>query len=289
MNDTFSRNHASPFGRLDVRLKMALGFSMSLLIVLADSLALLSALALTGVLIFLLCHPRRTQRRLAVISCALLVWGMMVSQGIFYNRFPRHAILVILEPNWFFADGLKVYAQGLYHGGIQSLRILAVSLTGYAICFSTEPDRFLRGLMAVRIPFSISFMAVSAVRFIPVVAQEFQTVRMAMRLKGYRPFRNGLRDTVAAEVSSLRPILAGAIRRSQEVALSIITRGFTFGAPRTSLHEEPFTARHWCAAAAIATLVGVIAICKTLFWLYQQEIYYSSALRPFYAFAREWL
>jgi energy-coupling factor transport system permease protein len=289
MTETFTPSRTSPLSRLDVRLKMAVGFSMSLLVVLADSLPFLGGLVGAGLILFLASYPTRPQRRLTLASCALLVWGMMLSQGLFYNRFPRYALLVLLEPNWLLPDGLKLYAQGLHYGAVQSLRILAVSLTGYAICFSTEPDRFLRGLLSIRIPFSLSFMAVTAVRFIPVVAQEFQTVRMAMRLKGYRPLGRGLRDTILAEVSSLRPVLAGAIRRSQEVALSILTRGFTFDGKRTTLDEEPWTAVHTWSLASLALLVTTIATCKILFWLYQQELYYASSLRSVYAFARNWL
>lgn len=287
--DIFARNNTSPLGRLDVRVKMALGFSMSLLVVLAGSLTLLGGLAIAGLLIFVLSYPRRPQRRLAFITCALLVWGMMFSQALFYSRSPRYALIVICEPNWLFTDGLKVYVQGIRHGAIQSLRVVAVMLTGYAVCFSTEPDRFLRGLRAAGVPFSLAFMAVSAVRFIPVVAQEFHTARLAMRLKGYRPFRNGVRDTIASEIAGLRPVLVGAIRRSQQVALSIVTRGFSFGANRTSLHGGPLRARHRCALAGLAMLVIAVAGCKALFWLYQQELYYWAVLRPVYAFTRDWL
>ncbi|HID28602.1 MAG TPA: energy-coupling factor transporter transmembrane protein EcfT [Desulfobacterales bacterium] len=214
---------------------------------------------------------------------------MMLSQGIFYYQFPRRVLLVIIEPNWLFSDGLRIYAEGLYHGAVQSLRILAVSFVGFGICFSTSADRFLEGLRAIRIPFSLAFMAVTAVRFIPILASEFQSVRMAMRLKGYRPFRNGLRDTIMTEVASLRPVLAGVIRRSQEIALSILTRGFSFDGERTSLHETHLALIHWLALVFLAGIVLLVASCKLLFWLYQQEFYYAPVLRPVYAFARSWL
>ena len=285
----FNRNTASPLGRTDVRLKMAIAFSMSLLVVLVDSLPMLAAVAAIGLLLFVLGRPNVAQVKLIGVTLVLVVWGLILSQGIFYSRFPRHALVVLLEPNWLFSDGLKIYAEGIRYGLVQSLRFVGMGLMGYAICFSTEPDRFLRGLLAMRVPFSLAFMATSAIRFLPLVTDEFRTVRTAMRLKGYRPFRGGLGDTIRVEVAGLRPVLAGTIRRSQEVALSILTRGFALDAKRTSLRDERFRAWHWLVVAGMIGVVGGVAGCKLLFWLYEHELYYAAALRPLYAFVREWL
>lgn len=289
MKDYFLRNPTSPMGRLDVRLKMAMGFGMSLLAVMVDSLVALSTLAMIGVVFFLCTRPTFAQVKLVVFSCLLLVWGMMVSQGLFYNRFPRTPLVVLMEPNWLFPTGLSIYIQGIWYGMLQSLRVLAVSFTGYAVCFSTEPGRFLHGLLSIRVPFSLAFMAVTAIRFIPVAAREIGIVRTAMRLKGYRPFRSGLMDTVRTEINALHPILAGTIRRSEEIAMSIMSRGFKAGARRTALREERFGLPHWVALAFIAISVGLVSVCKIMFWLYQQELYYNASLRPIYAFAREQL
>ena len=287
--DYFNRNTGSPFGRLDVRLKMAIGFAVSLLVILVDTLASLSACAVMGTCCFVLCFPNRKQTGLVIVTTAMIVWGLMFSQGIFYVEEPRHALFTLLPPNPVFKYGLKVYAQGLHHGAIQSLRIVAASLTGFAICFSTEPDQFLRGLISVKIPFSLSFMAVSAIRFIPVMAQEIATVRNAMRLKGYHPFKRGITDTVVSETSVLRPVLAGTIRRSQEIALSIQTRGFSMSGQRTFWVENILTIKDKCALWVIFAVVLAVATSKGLFWLYQFEVYYSAQMRPLYGFVRAWL
>lgn len=287
--DYFSRNTHSPFGILDVRLKMAIGFAVSLLVILVDTLTSLSLCALVGTICFALCYPNRKQTVLVITTTILIVWGLMFSQGIFYANEPRHALFTLLPPNPIFKSGLKIYAQGVYHGAIQSLRMIAATLCGFAICFSTEPDKFLSGLLSVKIPFSLSFMAVSAIRFIPVVAQEIGTVRNAMRLKGYRPFKRGLADTIASEIAVLRPVFAGTIRRSQEIALSIQTRGFSMNGRRTSWTESSLTAADKCALWVICIVVLAVTTGKTLFWLYQWELFYVANLRPLYGFVRQWM
>lgn len=287
--DFFIRNTDSPVGKLDVRLKMAFGFSMSLVSITVDSFATLGIAAASGLLFFILSRPNISQIKLVVFSTLVIVWSLMISQGLFYNEFPRHALIVLMKPNMFLKDGLKIYHQGIYHGLVQSFRLMAMFFTGYAICFSTEPDRFMAGLLTIHVPFSLSFMVVTAIRFLPVVADEFKTVRTAMRLKGYRPFRHSIFHTVRTEIAGLRPVLAGTIRRSQEVALSILTRGFDLDGKRTSLYEEHFELHHWMVLAVMIIFVAGLLYCKIMFWLYQNELYYSQELRQLYTFVRTWL
>jgi energy-coupling factor transport system permease protein len=288
--DYFARNRASPMGRMDARLKMAVAFCMSVVIVLVDSPVMLGAAASVGVLLFVASMPTLSQVRLVLFSSALLVWGLMFSQALFYGTLPRHALLVIVPPNAVLPEGLKVYAEGVRHGALQSLRLIAIGLTGYAVCFSTEPDEFMKGLRAVRVPFALAFMAVTAVRFIPVVAQEFQTVHAAMRLRGYRRFRGGIRETIRMEVAALRPVLAGTIRRSQEVALSIQTRGFSMlPRERTTFTDRRFGPGEYAVLGLACAVTACIAAAKLLFYLYLNETYYAAELRWLYAFARDWL
>lgn len=285
----FAVKKTSPMSRWSAKLKMALGFAMSFWVVLVDSLPALAAAAAAGLLILLFARPNRSQWKLVLVTTLLVVWGLLLSQALFYQRCPRRAVVVLLEPNWFFEDGLKIYAEGIRHGLVQSLRITAVGLVSYAICFSTAPDQFLRGLLGLGLPFGLAFMATSAIRFLPVVAGEFRAVRTAMRLKGYRPFRRGLWDTIHTEISSLRPVLAGSIRRSQEVALSILARGFSPLGRRSSLVDQRVPAAQRLAIAVLILLVLGVGACKLVFLLYQYQIFYTPQLRPLYAFVRNWL
>ena len=287
--DILSRNDRSPFGRLDVRIKLAIGFSMSILAVLVDSLPALSSLAALSTALFLLSRPNRSQLKLVSFVSVFLVWGVMLSQSLFYNHFPRDAVVTIVEPNALFHDGLRFYAQGLHYGAVQSFRMLAVGFCGYAVCFSTEPEDFIKGLTALKVPFSLAFIAVSAIQLIPVFTEAFLQTRMAMRLRGYRPFRRGFRQTVRAELGGIRSVLAGTIRRSEEKALSILTRGFDITGRRTSLHDDRLNVGERLAVVGLVSAVLCLSAAKAMFWLYQQQIWSAPELREFYGFVREWL
>jgi len=289
MKDYLAGNESSFLRKIDIRLKIIFAFVLSGLVVLVDSLPALTILTFAGLLFYLATKPNISQIKLMCLTIIPFIWGLMVSQGIFYNRFPRTVLFELLAPNMLFNDGLRIYIQGVHYGLIQSLRMVAMVFTGYAICFSTPVDTFLQGLIALKIPFSISFMAATAMRFIPVAAREFTIVRDAMKLKGYQPFKNGITHTIKMEVLALRPILTGSIRRSEEIALSIITRGFTFENERSSLHEHRFKAHHWLVIILFFSILIAVFAIKLLFWLYQLEIYYTPELRSLYSFSRNWL
>lgn len=287
--DLLSRNNHSPFGRLSVEIKLSIGFSMSVVAVLADSLICLSVLLIVGTVVFGLSRPNRSQLKLVGSISVLLVWGLILSQSIFYNQYPRDTLFTIVDPNPLFREGLCVYLQGIHHGAIQSFRMLAIGFVGHAICFSTEPDDFLIGLMAFKVPFSLAFMAVSAIQFVPIVIEETRQIRVAMVSKGYRPFRAGVWQTVQTEIGTLRSVLAGTIRRSEEKALSIMTRGFNFEDSRTSLYDSRLGPKEAAVQVALFSLVFGLVSVKTLFWLYQNQIFSASQLRTLYEFTRVWL
>jgi energy-coupling factor transport system permease protein len=283
------RNDTSPFGRLSVCLKLLVCFSASCMAVLLDSLLSLALLTVFSAAVFFLSRPTRSQIRFVLFLFAFVMWGVMLSQAMFYNRFPRDAIWTIVAPNSVFRDGLRIYHQGIHHGAIQSFRMIAVGFCGYAVCFSTEPDDFLKGFVALKVPFSLAFMAVSAIQFIPVAVEALLETRTAMGLKGYRPLKRGLGQTVRTEIGALRTVLAGTIRRSEEKSLSILTRGFDFEGKRTFLFTERLSRKECVAIAVLTVTVAAVTAAKSLFWLYQHEIWSASSFRGLYAFTREWL
>ncbi len=277
---------------LDPRTKLFFTLSVSLLAISLDqpfSLGLLAAVA-TGA--FLLARPSWPRIRLALIFIFFTVWGLMFSQGLFYQRFPRTVILTLMPPveiAGLHIGGLYIYKQGVFYGLIQSLRFISGLMAGLALCLSTPPDRLFWGLVGLRIPYGLSFLAVMAIRFLPVVSEEMANVRAAMRLKGYRPLARGLKKTLITELQVILPVMAGAVRRSREVAEALLTRGFDPLAPRNSYRRLTWRPGEVAASVGLLVFAGGVAGLKILFWLYQQEILYLTSLRPFYALVRFYL
>ncbi len=276
--------------RLDPRTKIFLVLAISLLAVTLDQALSLAALAGISFLLFLLSRPSRFHLKGALLMAALTTWGLIVSQGLFYQNFPRTVLFYVIPPFKLLGRdfcGLAIYRQGLYYGAVQALRFLAGMFAGLSLCISTPVERLFLALSRLPIPQGLSFLSVSAIRFLPVVADELRRVRQALRLKGYQPLACGLFESIRTELSVVLPVLSGAIRRSQDLADALLTRGFN----PLALKSQDLPWPSWEKLTSLLFLLTALVALgiKLLFWLYLQEVLYLEGLRGLYAFARHWL
>jgi energy-coupling factor transport system permease protein len=73
-------------------------------------------------------------------------------------------------------------------------------------------------------------------RFIPVLAEEFDTLRKAQLVRGV-DFSGGLIKKSRKMIFLLIPIFQSAIRRADDLALAIEARGYSGGAERSSYRQ----------------------------------------------------
>lgn len=284
--------------QLDPRVKLAWIVWASVESVLLDttwglvSLVLWAASGLTGLTM------QARAWLIVVLLLASVVWGTLFSQAVFYAGAPR-TTMVVLVPEFTLAghdfDGLRVYREGLSYGMAQSLRMLAVMLTGMTVCLSTSPEKLMAALVRLRVPVAIGFMTVAALRFLPSLLAELALVRQARRLRGYRPKRfefvpwhRGWLRGLWMELALLRPVLASSLRRATLLATSVSSRGFDPNAPRTFYPELRLRRVEIVALLLLGGSVGTLAVFKTLYWLYLGDLYYHPSLRWVYDTARNW-
>ena len=241
----------------------------------------LAAMTCITALPFLFIRVERRWLGAALLAIATLVWSTALSQGLFYNQEPR-VPLAHLGP-------LTLYREGLIHGLVQSLRLLAMTLGGLALSLSTPPDRLFAALLSLRVPFGVAFLAVTALRFAPEVAREWWTVRLARRVRGRPAWRRGPIAWLKLEVALLLPVVARSLRRARALAESLDARGFDPVAPRSA--RRPLVMR-----AGEKALLGVVLVvtvsamaARGLYLLYTAELLYVPALRPLYGFVRAWM
>jgi len=281
---------------LDPRLKLVWLACVSAASVLLDAPAALAVLFAFG--LALASGVRISPRRWVVVVALLaaIAWSTLLSQAIFYSAVPRTTLATLIPPfeigRWQFA-GLRLYREGAWHGLAQSLRMLAVTVTGLVVCHSTSPERLLAALVRMKVPVAVGFMVSTALRFLPLLASEYSMVRQARRLRGYRihPLRRG-RGLVAAargELSLMVPILGSAVRRAAALSTSVTSRGFDPQAPRTFYPPLQMRRSERVGIFALLGACGLLVATKTVYWLYVAELYYHPALRNIYDFARRWL
>jgi energy-coupling factor transport system permease protein len=216
----------------------------------------------------------------AVALAALVVWTNVVGQGLFYSDLPRQAL-------WEMGP-LALYREGLVHGALQSTRMLSVTFAGLAVAVTTSPDRLFAALVRLRVPYGAAFMAVTGLRFVPLVAEEWATVRAARAERGCGRHRRNPVAWMRAEIELIRPLLIRSIRRSRTLAETLDARGFDPVVPRRVRRPLTFGVADYTTLAAAFTLVGGIGLAEAITWLYLADVYYEPALRPVYAVVRAW-
>lgn len=198
-------------------------------------------------------------RRLALILLALPIGAAAIGFGFSLWTDPSRvdqSVVVWQIGSWTLYGG--AVAVGLATG----LRIAAiVALALIAGLSTTGPDLVRSTVQQLRVPYRIGYTALAAFRFVPRFGHELEVIRQAHRVRGAHGGR-GPFAAIARWSGYIVPLLAGAIRHAERVALAMDARAFGAHPDRTERHIVPFRARD------IVFLVLFVAASGAIFWVF---------------------
>ena len=117
-----------------------------------------------------------------------------------------------------------------------TLRFL-VLVESFSIFFlTTSPDHLSLALEQTRVPYEFTFAFTTAVRFVPVLAEEAQTIMDAQKARGFELERGNFLKRVRNYIPILIPLIVSAIRRSLELAEAMESRAWGAAPKRTNLY-----------------------------------------------------
>ena len=184
---------------------------------------------------------------LAVIGLGFSVW---VDPG-----------LVSGTPALVHVGGWALHAGALEIGFATALRlgaILALALIGGLT--TTGPDLVRASVQQLRVPYRIGYTALAAFRFVPRFRYELGVIRAAHRVRGHHGGR-GPFARLARGWGYIVPLLAGAIRHAERVALAMDSRAFGAHPTRTERHLVPWRVRD------TVFVVVAVAASAVAFWM----------------------
>lgn len=181
---------------------------------------------------------------IVVIGCGFALW-------IDASRVDTTPVILQIGEWRLFAGALEIgFATGLRLGAIITLALLSGLTT-------TGPDLVRAMVQRLRVPYRIGYTALAAFRFVPRFARELDLIRQAHRVRGTHAGR-GPFAAIARGIGYVVPLLAGAIRHAERIALAMDARAFGAYADRTERHDVPFRVRDtvfvllfWVASAVI--------------------------------------
>ena len=283
MSGVFTANHvdARPWlATLDPRLKLCWVLSISLVAIVVDQMPALAALGAIACLPLVGLRMTLAAWTALISLVGLTIWTTMLSQGLFYTMEPRTPLIEFV-PSFELAGisfgGLRLYREGMSYGLLQSLRFVAGAIAGVSVVLCTSPERLLAALVWLRVPGAVAFVTVSALRSLPLLVDEWLTIRQARRVRTSQ--RAGWFTSLKDELSALAPLLAISLRRAGVLAQSVSARGFRPGAPRTFYPPLRMTLIEMSVVTLLGLSCSIVATVKTLEWLTMANVVQFSALR----------
>lgn len=141
-----------------------------------------------------------------------------------------------------------------------ALRLAAVIALGVlAGAASTGPDLVRALVQQLRVPYRIGYTALAAFRFVPRFGHELEVIRSAHRVRGMVGGR-GPFAVARRYFGYVVPLLAGAIRHAERIALAMDARAFGAYPTRTERHRIPFRARDWVFLALFWAATAALLI-----------------------------
>jgi energy-coupling factor transport system permease protein len=144
---------------------------------------------------------------------------------------------IIFLTNFIFAViGGRAVPESLESAVAMTLRFV-VLVESFSIFFlTTSPDHLGLALEQTRIPYEFCFAFTTAVRFVPVLAEEAQTIMDAQKARGLELERGNFLKRIRNYIPILIPLIVSAIRRSLELAEAMESRAWGATKKRTNLY-----------------------------------------------------
>jgi len=158
--------------------------------------------------------------------------------------------------SFYFFQGGHLTGDMIEYSLSLTIRFLSL-ITSFSLFFlTTSPDKLSLALEKAKIPYEFNFAFITAIRFVPVLAEEAQTIMDAQRSRGLELDKGGFFTRIRKYVPILLPLIINSIRRSLELAEAMESRAFGATKERTNLYTLEMTSLdYFILAITLAVLI----------------------------------
>ena len=238
----FSRG-TTPLHNLDPRVK----FFMTV-VIFATAILFMSLIPLLVILLM--------QVPIVLVGKIEREWAKTLKGGLFLA-------VIIFATNllsFYFFRGRHLTSEMVEFALSLTLRFIAL-MTSFSIFFlTTSPDKLSLALDKAGIPYEFNFAFITAIRFVPVLADEAQSIIDAQRSRGLELEKGNFLARIRKYIPILLPLIINSIRRSLELAEAMESRAFGAVRRRTNLYTLKMNSRDYAVLA-----VSILALASALY------------------------
>jgi energy-coupling factor transport system permease protein len=241
------RNISSPIHRIDPRAKFIYVLTLFVVAVFFNQLIPLLILFFSQIPLILIAKVKKEWLRLIKGSSlfATIIFIMNVISLYFYS-------------------GYSSFASIIEQASAMTVRFI-VLVESFSIFFlTTSPDMLGLSLEQMGIPYEFCFAFTTAIRFVPVLAEEAQTIIDAQRARGLDIESGNFMKRIRNYIPILIPLIVNAIRRSLELAEAMESRAWGATERRTTLYALKMRGQDY----SLILISTIILAASTYIWLF---------------------
>jgi energy-coupling factor transport system permease protein len=248
---------SAPLGRANPLARI--GAALALMAILFVSVDPVTPAVVLAVLVACVPFTGLSPRTLLARGWPLLVLALVV--GVLNAVFGPQLGGGTAQPMGPFEIGPERLRTGLALG----LRLLAIALAGLLALASTDPTDLADALVQqLRVSPRFAVGSLAALRLVPIVADEWQTIALARRARGVEAGRSPL-EAVRIVAGALLALLVAAVRRATRLAIAMEARGFGSRDCRTIARPVRMRSSDWAlVGGGILIAAGAVAASVAL-------------------------
>lgn len=171
------------------------------------------------------------------------------------------------ETPWLKWGLINITEESYYRGLHLGFRALSMAAVGLLFGLTTRPvDLFYSLMQKAKLPPKYAYSFLAAMRLIPILVEEFQTLRYALKVRGMKK-QGKLKSLYHSLHRYAIPLLAQSIRRAHRIAVAMEAKRFAGNAKRTYYYSIDFSYRD-TIFIVYGVAVFVIALLAGTHWPY---------------------
>jgi energy-coupling factor transport system permease protein len=155
---------------------------------------------------------------------------------------------------FFHVGPLAVTGGGVRFGAVFGMRILLIAFASLIFVWTTDPRDLIVSIIYLRVPYRIAYAVFVALRFVPLLENEAAVIREAQSVRGV--------EEVSGRIEALKryvlPLLLSGIRKSENTAVAMDSRGFGAYPTRSYIKEFRWTVSGFIFLLSFALVGGFL-------------------------------
>jgi energy-coupling factor transport system permease protein len=246
------------FHRLDPRAKIVFMLLAATLAFVIQRIWLAAVLWLTLLLLWRVARlPVKMLKDMGKALAGLALF-LFVVQSLFY---PGETSLVypIVPRSVPLIGGIgRITLEGMLFAVLIILRLLCMVLILPLVSLTTPVHTLTLGLVRLGLPYRVAYAMTTAINLIPVLQAEASAIIDAQRLRAMNVFEQGrFWDKLRAYPALVTPLVIGAMRRAQLIAVAMDSRAFGASKHRTYIQDIQMQTRDWWFVGAVLLYVAL--------------------------------